>query len=59
MNHDNSKKYEDVFIHNKLGRNFGDYEDLGTTVVTLKIVSSMPCMVLVDFRQSQESVKMA
>ena len=49
MNHDNSKKYEYLLIENQLGRNFGAYEDLGTTVFNLKIVSGRPCMVLVDF----------
>ena len=59
MNHDNRKKYEDVFIDNQLGRNFGAFEDLGTAVFSLKTVSGRPCMVLVDFRRSQESVKLA
>ena len=59
MNHDNRKRYEDVFIDNQLGRNFGAYEGLGTIVFTHKIVSGRPCVVLVDFRRSQESVKLA
>ena len=59
MNHDNCKKYEDVFIDNQLGRNFGAEEALGTPVFTLKIVSGSPCTVLVDLRRFQESVKLA